>query len=65
MPTYEYRCKNCSHRFEVLIPSAEKNQVVCPECKSSQLQEIYGFNTARSSRSNACSTCPTSTAGMG
>ncbi|NLM51773.1 MAG: zinc ribbon domain-containing protein [Firmicutes bacterium] len=57
MPTYEYTCKTCGKNFEVLIKSAEKSNVSCPICKGKDLQEIYGFNTIKSSNMGdaACS----------
>ncbi len=34
MPIYEYRCKECSTKFEKLIRSAADHQVLCPQCGS-------------------------------
>lgn len=33
MPTYEYECKACGHRFEVFQSMSEKPLRRCPECK--------------------------------
>jgi putative FmdB family regulatory protein len=32
MPTYEYLCKGCSHRFETLQKMTDEPLTVCPEC---------------------------------
>lgn len=32
MPTYEYQCKNCDHRFEVWQKMVDEPLKVCPEC---------------------------------
>ena len=32
MPTYEYRCNACGHRFERFQSMTEKPLKVCPEC---------------------------------
>jgi putative FmdB family regulatory protein len=32
MPTYEYLCKTCSHRFETVQKMADEPLTVCPEC---------------------------------
>jgi putative FmdB family regulatory protein len=32
MPTYEYQCKSCSHRFEIWQKMADNALTVCPEC---------------------------------
>ena len=33
MPTYEYECKSCHHRFEKLQPITAKPATPCPRCK--------------------------------
>ena len=32
MPTYEYLCKTCSHRFETWQKMTDEPLTVCPEC---------------------------------
>jgi putative FmdB family regulatory protein len=32
MPTYEYRCKSCQHRFEVFQSMTADPITVCPKC---------------------------------
>ena len=32
MPTYEYLCKSCSHRFETWQRMVDEPLTVCPEC---------------------------------
>ncbi len=32
MPTYEYQCKKCAHKFEAFQQITEKPLEVCPEC---------------------------------
>lgn len=33
MPTYEYQCKDCEHRFEIWQKMADDALTVCPKCK--------------------------------
>lgn len=33
MPTYEYECKSCHHRFERLQSMTAKPAASCPRCK--------------------------------
>ena len=36
MPTYEYRCVRCNHRFELSRDMEERNNIQsvrCPECE--------------------------------
>jgi putative FmdB family regulatory protein len=32
MPTYEYECTSCGHRFEILQKMSDKPKTKCPEC---------------------------------
>ena len=40
MPTYEYLCKNCEHRFEQMQKMSDDPLSVCPECSESSLQRL-------------------------
>lgn len=36
MPTYEYECSRCGHRWDVLKKMSESDSLeLCPECRSS------------------------------
>lgn len=35
MPTYEYECQKCAHRFEVFQKITEKPLENCPQCQGS------------------------------
>ncbi|MBN2379611.1 zinc ribbon domain-containing protein [candidate division WOR-3 bacterium] len=41
MPTYEYRCKKCGHRFERFQSISEKPVRKCPKC-GGKVQRIIG-----------------------
>jgi putative FmdB family regulatory protein len=32
MPTYEYQCRTCSHRFETWQKMTDQPLTICPEC---------------------------------
>ena len=32
MPTYEYLCRECSHRFETWQKMTEEPLTICPQC---------------------------------
>lgn len=32
MPTYEYQCKSCEHRFEIWQKMTDDALTVCPQC---------------------------------
>ncbi|MFZ3090124.1 MAG: zinc ribbon domain-containing protein [Nitrospirota bacterium] len=41
MPIYEYRCKKCNHIFDIIQKStAEKKDVMCPECGGKETEKI-------------------------
>lgn len=68
MPTYQYRCKECGHDFEIVQAFSDDALTKCPECKKKALKKVYGNvgisfkgsgfykNDARSSGSSSKST---------
>lgn len=46
MPIYEYVCRGCSARFEVLVRGT--TAPACPECRSDDLQRLLSFPTVAS-----------------
>ncbi len=46
MPTYDFRCQECDHKFTVMVSISEKDQVKCPNCGSEKVQQLMtGFFT--------------------
>ena len=41
MPTYQYACTACGHRFEAVQAFTDDSLSVCPVC-SGQLRKVYG-----------------------
>ncbi len=41
MPTYQYACTDCDHRFEAVQSFSDASLTTCPEC-SGQLRKVYG-----------------------
>jgi putative FmdB family regulatory protein len=46
MPTYEYQCNACNHRFEELQSFSESPLKKCPVCKKNKLQRLLGAGAA-------------------
>ncbi len=46
MPTYEYECNACKHRFEELQSFSEAPLKKCPKCKKNKLQRLIGQGAA-------------------
>ena len=42
MPTYDYRCKSCDHRWELFQSITAKAIRKCPECGRLKAQRIIG-----------------------
>lgn len=40
MPTYEYECDACSHRFELLQSMSEPAVRKCPKCKKLKVRRL-------------------------
>lgn len=41
MPTYEYLCRTCSHRFEQWQKITEDSLTICPECGGSIRRVLF------------------------
>ena len=41
MPTYEYECKKCEHRFEAFQSMSDDPLKTCPECKG-EVRRLIG-----------------------
>ncbi|MDB5311399.1 MAG: Zinc ribbon domain protein [Gemmataceae bacterium] len=42
MPTYDYECRACGHRFEELQSFSEPPLTKCPACKKNKLERLFG-----------------------
>src|SRR5262249_9080175 len=42
MPTYDYACRSCGHRFEQFQPMTEAPLVKCPKCGREGLERLIG-----------------------
>lgn len=45
MPLFEYQCKSCESEFELLVGVRE--QPVCPQCGSTELQKLMSAAKGR------------------
>lgn len=64
MPIFEYVCKKCQHRFEIITHGS--TDVACPSCQSVKLEKQLSVFAANSKGSNfvnssasvgGCGTC--------
>lgn len=60
MPIFEYVCRECNHRFELLIQGSA--EAACPQCNATKLEKQYSaFGVGAASRwptsGGACGSC--------
>ncbi|MCP2519586.1 zinc ribbon domain-containing protein [Candidatus Aminicenantes bacterium AC-708-M15] len=65
MPIYEFQCKKCGEKFEILVIGKDM-EISCPKCKSSDITKLIssfgigGSSNKQTGSSNlACSSCST------
>ncbi len=46
MPTYDYECDACHHKFELFQSINDPVQKKCPECKKLKLRRLFGTGAA-------------------
>ncbi|TDA68701.1 MAG: zinc ribbon domain-containing protein [Clostridia bacterium] len=48
MPTYDFKCNQCGHRFSLVTSISGRKNAVCPECASREVTQLLtGFFYAR------------------
>ncbi|XZE32087.1 FmdB family zinc ribbon protein [Pirellulaceae bacterium SH501] len=46
MPTYDYECEACDHKFELYQSISAEPEKTCPECKKKKLRRLIGTGGA-------------------
>ena len=46
MPTYDYECDACSHKFEQWQSFHDDHLTTCPTCKKKKLRRLFGSGAA-------------------
>lgn len=46
MPTYDYQCDACDHKFEAFQSISEDPLTKCPKCKKKKLRRLFGAGAA-------------------
>ncbi len=66
MPVFEYKCSDCSSKFEVLHKSSVKQEdVTCPACNSANNKKLFSSFSASVTGSDSYSgdSCSTGSCG--
>lgn len=46
MPTYEYVCESCGHKFDEMQSFKDDPLKVCPKCHAESLRRLFGTGAA-------------------
>lgn len=46
MPTYDYECDACGHKFELFQSITDSPKKKCPACRKSKLRRLFGTGAA-------------------
>ena len=46
MPTYDYECDACGHKFELFQSMKDEAERKCPKCKKLKLRRLFGTGAA-------------------
>ena len=46
MPTYDYKCKACGHRWELFQSMSAKTEKTCPKCGKKTAERLIGMGAA-------------------
>ena len=61
MPIYEYRCANCEHKFDALVPmNTDDSEIECPVCHEKQAEKkvsVIGASGPRVSSFASAGSC--------
>jgi putative FmdB family regulatory protein len=68
MPIFEYKCLKCESEFEKLVFGKSTNGIICPDCQSQDIEQLYssfngvsrGSDGTAHSMSSGCSSCSAS-----
>ena len=56
MPIREYRCNRCGNVFENIEIEVTTGNVVCPNCKSRDVQQMFSIFSRSASGEASCNT---------
>lgn len=59
MPLFDFECRECGHKFDLIISNADKETARCPQCGAQNPKQLLSsFGTARALNiPESCSGC--------
>lgn len=60
MPIFEYKCKDCGHKYDIFHKSSSNpEEVVCPECESKNSKKLLSsFSSSMNGSSSSGNSFP-------
>ncbi|QHA00991.1 FmdB family zinc ribbon protein [Dehalobacter restrictus] len=61
MPTYDFICEKCGHKFSVFCSVSSRDKQVCPQCANDKISQrfttvnAYGVKGGKACSSGKCS----------
>ncbi|MBF7082152.1 zinc ribbon domain-containing protein [Desulfallas sp. Bu1-1] len=65
MPTYDFRCGQCGHKFTVLVSISEKDKVTCPACGAGKIEQLFTGCAVRTGGGGGSCDLPAAGGGFG
>jgi len=65
VPIFEFECKDCSNKFELMIANKDKEKAQCPQCGSADIKQLLSLFATSSGGTtpNSCQGCPSAGGG--
>lgn len=65
MPIFEYKCKQCDNKFEILHKSSvNQEEVTCPKCNSKENKKLLSTFSASGFSSSSNAGCESGSCGV-
>ncbi|MCG8400932.1 MAG: zinc ribbon domain-containing protein [Firmicutes bacterium] len=65
MPTYDFRCSDCGHKFTIMASISDRDKTTCPACRSAKVEQLFTGCQVRTSGGGGCHLPPPGAGGGG
>lgn len=65
MPIFDFQCKECGNKFDLMISNKDKDKVQCTQCGSKDVKQLLSMFATSSAGAapNSCQGCPSAATG--
>jgi len=54
VPIFDFECKDCGKKFDLMISNADKDKVKCPQCGAGNIKQLISlFNSSSGVRKSS------------